>query len=462
MPNASHDTTAQPVLPSLSPTAGGWEQEVLPRLPDGWQDQAHELGAWQRLREIGSPADLLRGLMAYELHGYSFRQLGAWSLLSGVADISEAAWRKCLRRAGPWMEWMLTRKLAITTPQNPWLVGKGLRRVVLVDGTHLRCLGPKGETWRIHTAFDLLAGRLTEVQVTDRFVGEDWRRFDLQKGDLIVSDSINGYQEHIADALDEEAEVLVRFSPKTLPLYDEQGARITVLSWLKQRHAPAGRICSQKVWIHPADGSKRALRLVALRLTPEQTASSQRRKRKKAGQDGRKIQKDTLYLAGWLLVVTSLPEEQWSDAEVLALYRARWHIEMLFKRLKQLLKTHRLRCANHEAVKASIVLFFLCWVLQEDDLVSIRLELQEMQVELHDPEEGYSYPQPRQGQEHVISEWTLAAVCLDLLRQQVHGQISRARVQECLPRLQRFVRGSPRKRTHWYSKVCNWLRKPAA
>jgi len=43
---------------------------------------------------------------------------------------------------------------------TPWLVLKGLRRVV--DGTHLTCQGQNGPSWRIQTAFDALAGRRTE------------------------------------------------------------------------------------------------------------------------------------------------------------------------------------------------------------------------------------------------------------------------------------------------------------
>jgi hypothetical protein len=136
---------------------------------------------------VNSPGDLLRGLLAYELFGYSFRELGAWSLLSGLANISEAAWRKHLRRAVRWLDWMLRRKLAISTTQVPWLHAKGRHRVILVDGTHLRCLGRHGQVWRIHTADDLLAGQLTEVEVTDCSIGEDWRRFQLQEGDLVES-----------------------------------------------------------------------------------------------------------------------------------------------------------------------------------------------------------------------------------------------------------------------------------
>ena len=152
MPGTAHDTTALPALPSRFPVTQQWERAVLPRLPEGWQEQAKALGALQRRREISEPGDLLRGLLASQLFGYSFRQVGAWSVLADVADLSDTAWRKRLRQAGPWLEWMVQRKLAIQTAQMPWLLSKGLRRVILVDGTHLRCLGKQGETWRIHTA----------------------------------------------------------------------------------------------------------------------------------------------------------------------------------------------------------------------------------------------------------------------------------------------------------------------
>jgi IS4 transposase len=249
------------------------------------------------------------------------------------------------------------------------------------------CAGKRkqGQVWRVHTGYDLQAGGLSEIEVTDDKIGENGNRFDLQEGDVVISDSINGYQQHIAYARDRKAHVVVRFSPNTLPLFDEEGHRIDVVRWLKGQHAPAGRRCRRQVWLHLPDGRKLQLRLLALRLTPQQTRSSQKRNSAKAGQDKRKLQEKTLYLAGWLLVVTTLPDEQWSDAEVLILYRSRWHIELLFKRFKQLLDTHRVRCEHPERAKASILLCLLAWCLQEDELVQARLCLQEADASLDDP-----------------------------------------------------------------------------
>ncbi len=52
-------------------------------------------------------------------------------------------------------------------------------------------------------------------------------------------------------------------------------------------------------------------------------------------------------------------------------------------------------------------------------------------------------------------------VCLDTLRQQVQGQWTTARLRACLPRLQRFLVMSPRRREHQETRVRTWLDRRA-
>jgi hypothetical protein len=102
----------------------GWEQEILPQLPTDYEQQAEHFKAFVRPGEIKQVADLLRALLAYVLCAPSFRQLGAWAVLVGLANISHVAWRKRLRQARPWLLWLLCELLAppgspIEQPREP-------------------------------------------------------------------------------------------------------------------------------------------------------------------------------------------------------------------------------------------------------------------------------------------------------------------------------------------------------
>jgi hypothetical protein len=459
MPSASHDTTPSEQLQGQLPS-DQWSSEVLPRLPDGLEQEARARKAWQRSRQIGSASDLLRGILAYVYTVHSFVHLSLWSVLVGVADISANAWRKRLRQAGPWLEWLLQELLASSSAVAPWLARSGLRRILLIDGTHLPCPGPAGLIWRVHSAFDLLTGRLSQLRVTDHHVAERLELFELQEGDLVITDRANGYRERIAFVRERLAHIVVRFSVATLPLYDAQGRRIELVKWLKGRHAPAGRICSLQVCIEQPQGEPLELRMVALRLSEAQRQRAQRRTKRKASKQQRQLQADTLYLAGWLLVVTTLPQQQWSDAAVLCLYRARWHIELLFKRIKQLLHQQRLRCTTAETARAAVTALLVGWALLEEEGQQMRWALDEAMQQVSEPH-APSSGETSQDQAP-LSEWLLAELSLDLLAQQIRGHYDRARLRACLPQLQRLLRPGHRKRPHLYTLLCRWLRIPAS
>ena len=76
-------------------------------------------------------------------------------------------------------------------------------------------------------------------------------------------------------------------------------------------------------------------RLLAVRVPPPVAAVRRGRLRALAQEKGRRVSSRSWTLAAWTLLVTNCPPARLAVDEALVLYRARWQIELLFKRWKQ-------------------------------------------------------------------------------------------------------------------------------
>jgi hypothetical protein len=79
----------------------------------------------------------------------------------------------------------------------------------------------------------------------------------------------------------------------------------------------------------------RGVRLLAERVPAEVASQRQERIRQYASAHGKPVNPLVLELAKWTLVVTNVPASMLSFAQALALLRARWQIELLFKLWKE-------------------------------------------------------------------------------------------------------------------------------
>jgi hypothetical protein len=291
---------------------------------------ARETKAFLRPRAITNAVDLLRLILAYCLGERGLRLTAAWATSVGLVDVSNVALLYRLRRCGDWLAMLVGHALAGAAPKASH--GRFIR---IIDATAVPKKGPnarkENELWRIHSAFDLPDERFGHFELTDQQEGETLDRIAVVKGEIRIADRAYLQPDRMAKVIDAGADVVIRAGWKSARWIDENGEVVDVVAELRDA------LVDRPIWMKRKDGLPLAVRLVAIRKPPQAAEEARRKARREAQRGGHTVSKQTLDAADWVILITSLKGEDFTTADVIALYRLRWRIELGFKRLKSLI-----------------------------------------------------------------------------------------------------------------------------
>ncbi len=341
-------------------------------LPADWEAGARQCGALRRGRNVKNAETLLRLIFLHVAGGLSLRQTVVRAKALGWASLSDVALLKRLRASANWLESLC---LGLTRPWD-WPAGLVVpgRRWRIVDATTAQEPGSTGLDWRVHYVVQLPALTCDFVEVTGVRGGETLCRIPVQAGDVLLGDRGYSHRAGVAWVLAQGGEVVVRHQGANFPLLDRTDQAFDLLAAVRglHEHRPGtwpvrfeweGR--HWDVWLHAVRKS----------VAAAEHAKEELRKERGAG-----LQPQTLELAEYVVVFTSLQPQVVPALQVLALYRGRWQIELVFKRLKSLLGVGELAKYDPDSARA--------W-LQAKLLTALLLERLEREAFLFSP---WGYP----------------------------------------------------------------------
>lgn len=326
-------------------------------LPDNWEEKAFEMGAIVRRKKITSPQDLLRVLFIHLAAGKSLRSTTAYAKEAEVCDINDVALLHRLRVSSEWLRWMaleLLKKIRFKSLPDQFY---RKFRIMLVDGTVVNEPGSTGSDWRIHYSVVLRILKCDSFSITSTKEGESFQRYPVVPDDLLVADRNYCKRKDIMYVLNKKAHVLVRFHSTNLPLCNRKGKPLNILSYL--RTLKEGDIGDWDVWFHAPgdrDGDKdnnrhRLIkgRICSIKKSPQAIELDIKNILKSCRKKGHKCRPETLEYAKYFILFTTVNRHQFKAKDILTLYRGRWQIELVFKRLKSIVKIGHLPKKEEES-----------------------------------------------------------------------------------------------------------------
>lgn len=309
-----------------------WER-IVAHLPPEWRQLADQMKLIRdypphmktKVKDIG---DLLRVVLHY-VAGSSLRMTAALASATGILVLSSVALHQWMKKLGPYLAAVLQRMVgsAAFLPEY-W----GGLTPIAGDATTVQRPGSTGTTARVHYALRLADLSARHIEVTDDKGGETARRFQAEPGELWLFDRAYANPPGVAAIHGRGAHVIVRYNRGSLPLYDEHDNLLDVDALLRQT-STRGQAYHHSALVKESKKKEGITgRLCWLHLPEDKALEARQRFEREAEGE---CDADALYAAEFVVVFTTTTD-QLSAHQVLELYRARWQVELDFKRRKSI------------------------------------------------------------------------------------------------------------------------------
>jgi hypothetical protein len=219
---------------------------------------------------------------------------------------------------------------------------------------------------KVQTRLDLVSGRLSAARVEpgrDNDHATPLQTAGLAAGALHLRD-LGYFDLEVLQAIAAAGAYFLSRLQDSTAVFDAGGRRLDLGEWLGQQ---PGNVVDVPVTIGARQ--RLACRLVAVRVPAEVAARRRQHVRDNGRKKGYTPSRQKLALCDWNFYVTNVPAERLGVEEVLALARARWQIECLFKQWKSDGGLARVRSGKPWRVVGEVLAKLVALVVQHAVLV---------------------------------------------------------------------------------------------
>jgi hypothetical protein len=199
------------------------------------------------------------------------------------------------------------------------------------------------------------------------------RTLAIEPGAIYIADAGYGSGKNLAHIFSHDADALFRATPNHVSLAEDDKGKIKI-DMVKKLDTKKD-IFDFTCYVHTEKGMYAPVRVVASRLPEDKALLAKERKMRNARKwQTKNIRPQTLIYAEWIILITTLGNE-YSPDDLFKMYRARWQIEVLFKRIKQSFAVSKLPAASLAHSKVIVMLWIILWTLTEQKAASMELFL---------------------------------------------------------------------------------------